>query len=442
MPPLSRRLVAPVPAESGRTVRPAKPPRLARLLVLILVAAFALLPLDAQATNDTPTQAVLLSAGSPSAADTLLGHSGGAYRFYRVSYPGGDQPVLFTLSYRPDAGGASQAFGLNLYGPSGQTFAGQTTGSSGGVTTVQVTLANPSAMDLLVQVYNYANGIAISYTLSASGLTGGGTEHLVARNNNAPSRAINVTGVNAVLGGSIVGNPAGAFQYYTLHYPGGNTPMTISMNASPAYPGELPAYGFNVYRVRAGRPAELVARGVTQARDASSATLSATVIDRASGTYQLQVENYWPGVPVNYGVHLTGQATAPVPAQGNRSSTHPNVLTSARMGATESLVGNAAGSFDYFRVTWPGSGSPLAISVTYASLAGIPSSNVGFDVWDGSTLLATVHPSPDANGVMAATWTYPTASTTSPSAQPLLVQVFNYAPGTRVTYTIDQVGAR
>ena len=48
--------------------------------------------------------------------------------------------------------------------------------------------------------------------------------------------------------GTIVGSSAGSFEYYTLRYPGGNTPLSVTMNASPVYAGSGQAIGFNLYR--------------------------------------------------------------------------------------------------------------------------------------------------------------------------------------------------
>jgi hypothetical protein len=417
--------------------------RFARLLLRFLLTAalgLALWPGLVAAANDTPETAIVLTAAHNSASDTLVGSPGGAYRYYRFHYQGGSAPAQVTLTFEPGYGSTgSQAVGFNLYGPSGLSFAGQNAGTNGNVSTAQYTLAFPAAMDVLVQVYNYTAGMSVSYTLTVAGISGGSTAGLVASRNTTPEQALSVTTINAALGGTLVGNAAGAFQYFTLRYPGGETPMTITMNASPTYNGAGLAYGFNIYRTNAlTGQSQLVASGVPIASDVNSTTLSATITNRAAATYQLQVVNYWPGVAVTYGISATGLAGPAPAASGNGDASHAIVLNSARPGATATLAGNSGGAFHYYLVQYPGSQSQLAIAVTYtSSLGGINLDALGFNVYNGSQLVTTSHPADDGFGVLAAEWRY-----ADPNPATFGIQVFNYAPGTSVSYTIYQVGSR
>src|SRR5262249_39293490 len=155
---------------------------------------------SAEAANDSRDRATPLDVTKNSVSDTLVGNTGGSYRYYRVTYQGRNAPVLFTLSYQPAYGGGNQAFGFNLYGPSGLSFAGQVTGTIGSSATAQYTLANGAAMGILVQVYNYTNGGSASFTLTVSGLSGGSTMTLSTQNNTTPEQAAPVSTINASIG--------------------------------------------------------------------------------------------------------------------------------------------------------------------------------------------------------------------------------------------------
>ncbi|HEX5415488.1 MAG TPA: hypothetical protein VFZ25_07470, partial [Chloroflexota bacterium] len=113
------------------------------------------------------------------------------------------------------------------------------------------------------------------------------------------------------------------------------------------------------------------------------------------------------------------------------------VLNSAHQGATATLSGSSGGSFQYYLVHYPGNNSTLSVSVTYASLSGVPPSAEGFSVYNGSTLEATARAADDGHGIQAATWTYQ-----DPNPATFGIQVFNYAPGSNVSYTIYQVGSQ
>ncbi len=406
-------------------------------VALFLVLALAV-PSVARAANDNPGSPLILTASNNSVSDTLVGSTGGAYRFYQIHYQGANAPVLVSLNASNYGSAGSQAFGFNLYGPSGLSFAGSTVQSGSNTSTAQFTLTNPAAMDVLIQVYNYTNGMPISFTLTVFGLSGGSSAGLVARNNTSPDQALNVTTINASLGGSLVGSAAGAFHYYTLRYPGGNSSLTITMNVTPVYTGQGQAYGFNVYRANPSNgQTTLVASGVPVAQDAYSMTLSATITERSAATYLLQVLNYWPGTSISYGITATGLAGPTIVARGNTDPGHAIVLNSARPGATGTLTGNRGGAYNFYLVSYPGNQSSLNLSLTFSSLGGASPSAVGFNVYQGASLVATVNPIDDGTGVQSAVWSYQ-----NPDPTTFGIQVFNYAQDATVSYTIYQVGSQ
>lgn len=408
-------------------------------LGLALILAMSLVgPEAAFAANTGPDTATPLSVTNNRVSATLVGSTGGAYQYYRVNYQGSNAPVNFTLTYQPGFGTGNGDFGFNLYGPSGLAFAGQVTNTTSNSATAQYTLANNAAITLLVQIYNYTPGASVNYTLTINGLSGGSTAVITGQTASSPGQAQNVTATNATIGGTIVGAAAGAFQYFNLHYPGGNASMTITMNASPTYTaaGSV-AYGFTLYQTLPNGQTSTVANSSVTAQDTNSMTLSATVTQPASATYQLQVYNYWPGVTVHYGIQATGLALPAPVVSGNTDSGHAVVLNSAHPGATATLPGANAGAFNYYLVKYPGSASSFNLSVTYKNAGGAQASALGFNVYEGANLVATAHAIDNGSGVLTAVWTYTDANPHS-----FGVQVFNYQSGATATYTIYESGSQ
>jgi hypothetical protein len=407
---------------------------LAAALILTLLG-----PSIASAANTTADTAIPLSVSHNSVSNTLVGTTGGAYQYYTVRYQGSNAPVNFMLSYQPGFGTGNQAFGFNLYGPSGMAFAGQVTNTTSNSAIAQYTLTNVNAMTVLIQVYNYTAGGSVDYTLTVTGLSGGSTTVLSGGSATSPGQAKPITTPNAAIGGSLHGTLAGTFNYFTLQYPGGNASMTITMNASPIYtaPGNLP-YGFQVYQTLPNGQTSLVASSVVTAQSISSnsMTLSATVVQPAAATYQLQVFNYWQNVSVNYGIQVTGAAPPAPVVSGNTDASRAIVLNSARPGATATLAGANSGSFNYYLVNYPANSS-FNLSVTFTNPGGAQTAALGFKVYEGANLVATVPSYNNGTGIYPAVWTY-----VDPSPHTFGIQVYNYQSNTAATYTIYESGSR
>jgi hypothetical protein len=411
--------------------------RLRSILLCFLLVGTLVAPPLAQAANTTLDQTQKLDVTSPSVVGTLVGSPGGAYNYYQVNYQGGNAPILFTLTYSPFWGSGNNTFGFNLYGPSGLTFAGQVTGTNGNTATAQFTLVNGAAMSVLVQVYNYSNGGSVNYTLTMSGLSGGSSATVVGQTNTTPGQAIAVSTISASLGGAIVGSSAGSFHYYTLLYPGGNSSLAVTMNATPVYSGSGQAIGFNLYRQVPNQPTILTARSTVTAQDVHSVTTSATITGPSAAVYELQVYNYWPEVSISYGITATGLAGPAPLATGNGDDAHAIVLTSAQPGATGVLDGNRGGAYQFYLVTYPGNNSTFAVSITYQATGGASPEALGFKVYDGANLATTVVLSDDGTGTPSGVWTYQ-----SQNAKTFGIQVFNYAANTTASYVLYQIGAQ
>src|SRR5690242_20410894 len=94
--------------------------------ILIGLTMLFLLATPALALNDSAGSPMVLNAGQNSISDNLTGTPGGAYRYFQIAYQGGSAPVLVSLNFLPGYGTTgAQAFGFNIYGPNGISFAGQ-----------------------------------------------------------------------------------------------------------------------------------------------------------------------------------------------------------------------------------------------------------------------------------------------------------------------------
>ena len=392
--------------------------------------------------SSVPAGAGALTVVSNSVSRSLVGSPGGAYDYYHFAYPGANLPVQVTIVFQPGYPSTGpQGFGFNLFGPNGITFESQPVGTNDNLSTGQWTYAFPGASDVLVQVFNYTAGMQVGYTLTVSGLAGGGATTLIGGSNTTPDRAVDITTINATIGGTLaaptnVGQPTA--YYYTIHYPGGMAPLTVTMNAAPPYSGQGLAYGYLVTCPNAtGGPPLTALSAYPVSGDINSQTLSSTWTQQSAATCSLQISNYWIGHMVSFGVSITGMAGPAPPAAGNMTANHPTVLNSARPGATETITNSGPDVFNYYLINYPGNQSQLYVSITYSSTGGAPDNALGFQVYNGSTLETTVHPYDDGHGVHSGFWQY-----ADPDPATFLIQVQNYAKNTTSSYIIYQVGSQ
>lgn len=390
-----------------------------RLVLALLLLALAAPPTVAQeAPNAVSAGALPLTSEQPSAADTLWGSSAGAFRYYRFEYPGGFLPITLTLTFAPGlATVGADRFGLNLYGPAGLAGRGAATSD----TRVELTLRTGASGEYLVQVFNYAAGQAVQFTLSVAGLMAPAP----AVENDAPERAIALEPPAGVVSGQLVGQATGAFHYFTLAYPGGGQALTITLTYPVAAGVPSGAVGFNLYR-----GARLIAQGVETSRSASDVTVSATVRSPAASVFTLQVGNYAAGRTVPYWLAVSGLAARPAAVRGGATPAEAVTLVPTG-GAAASLVGSRAGAFHFYRVAYGGGNAPLTIVLTLERTGGAPANALGFDLYADGTLVGQAPAADDGTGLLVATWTY-----VAGGAATLTIQVVNYWEGARADYTI------
>src|SRR5581483_603629 len=218
-------------------------------IVLLLALVPALVPASALAVNDTNATAQPMDAAHNTASDTLTGNSGGAYRYFAINYPGGGVPVPITMTAQPGFGTGGVATGFKVYGPTG--FVGDAIVNDHSTTssTYAFTIAHTIPGTYYVQVFNYIQGMPLSFQLSIGGLGAAPqpaapaaapapapaapapaapppAPTAAAPDNTTPEGAIVLSQTTSTSGGTLPGKRDGNFNYFWLDYPGGNTNMT------------------------------------------------------------------------------------------------------------------------------------------------------------------------------------------------------------------------
>src|SRR5438067_5856477 len=124
------------------------------VVVLATLLAFLVTPMSALAVNDSMASAAPVAAPGGNFNDTLTGDSGGAFRWFRIDYPGGAVPVPVTMRAQPGRGTGGVATGFKLYGPTGLVGEAVPDNTSTTDSTYAFTLANTVPGAYYVQVYN------------------------------------------------------------------------------------------------------------------------------------------------------------------------------------------------------------------------------------------------------------------------------------------------
>ncbi|HZR00379.1 MAG TPA: hypothetical protein VFC93_16375 [Chloroflexota bacterium] len=450
-------------------------------IVLLLALVPALVPASALAVNDTNATAQPMDAAHNTASDTLTGNSGGAYRYFAINYPGGGVPVPITMTAQPGFGTGGVATGFKVYGPTG--FVGDAIVNDHSTTssTYAFTIAHTIAGTYYVQVFNYIQGMPLSFQLSVGGLGAAPqpaaptaapassapagepipappppeaapapapaapapaapppAPTAAAPDNTTPEGAIVLSQTTSTSGGTLPGKRDGNFNYFWLDYPGGNTNMTITLGYSPLALNSDQAVGFKVYRQDPSDPtkAQVAGESSETGRNSSSATEGFTLNQGAAERVLLQVFNYLDGITINYTLIVSGLA-GPVVDAGD-VSTPDKALTlapNAQLAARGNFVGDKSGRFNYFLFPYPGGNKVVTVTVTSEANAQIGDGQFGFNLWDGTNRVGTAAGGVDQRGRRTASLTI-----NQGDAKLFGIQVYNYTPGIDVHYTIAITG--
>ncbi len=222
--------------------------------------------------------------------------------------------------------------------------------------------------------------------------------------------------------GTIVGDWAGAFDYYILKHPGAGRPVTLRMVFTPWHPNNERGIGFNLYAEQ-GR---LAGQGTRV--EGRPTELAITLTADFPTEYLVQVHNYYQGFRISYTLTPEGLAKAIAevgpPAKGGTAQ-QPSLLVDLAQG---SVPGLRHGSFDFYEFRHPG-GKPIWIKMIYQPNHWIIAHGVGFNVYRRADLVARGQPLGLDQHIR---WVKlePKEPTT------YLIQVYNYIPEIVLTYRL------
>jgi hypothetical protein len=231
------------------------------------------------------------------ASGMLTGDRAGSFAYYTINYPGDLRVVTIELEFAPADPVTRLGVGLNVYGPGGYVI-GQTSAedpsSEDKVLTIRYSDDNEATW--LVQVYNYIPNHTISYSVTAKGLP----EETTTSPTTTPQPSIETqppASLDTTVGGSLTGQPAGAFKFYEFSYAGDGSDVEVAMRYVPDNDLIAKGVGFVIYG-----PSGEVARGAGTGRPTEREAVFSSDV---AGTYLIQVYNYIVGLTIEYAVDRT-----------------------------------------------------------------------------------------------------------------------------------------
>jgi hypothetical protein len=384
------------------------------------------------AVNDSTATAIPLDASHSTASDQLTGNSGGAFRYYSFVYPGAGVPVPITMQAQPGHGTTGVAAGFNVYGPGGFSIPAIASDQSTTSSSYGATVSSATAGTYFIQVFNYIQGLPLSFQLAVNGLQATPTPGA----GSSPSQPIVLQQTSVTTGGQLTGSTSGAFTFYLVNYPGAQTPMTITVGYSPITSTSDKAVGCNLYRNEPTSPSTstLVGQCAESGRNATSATTTFTLRADGAAPYLLQVNNYLAGITIDFTLIVTGMTGPMAQVSTNTTSESAFVLSPASPAAQGQLVGNSQGGFNYFVMQYPGGNANVLITLTSPPNSQIGDGTFGFNLYVGSNHVGQSNAGLDALGERTTTF-----ALTQSDAQTFGIQVFNYANAT-ASYVITVQG--
>jgi hypothetical protein len=106
-------------------------------------------------------------------SQTLAANSGGSFAYFSFPSPGGTPPTTVSLTYSPANSMVSQAVGFTVFDEWANNIGSVAQPATQNFTagTLTVDLSRPVGEHLTIQVFNYTNGITISFRLSVAGIS-------------------------------------------------------------------------------------------------------------------------------------------------------------------------------------------------------------------------------------------------------------------------------
>jgi hypothetical protein len=225
----------------------------------------------------------------------------------------------------------------------------------------------------------------------------------------------------------LVGNTGGAIDTYQFIVPQPISAPTVTVTFSPSTVGDGSQGGFNVYvdGLQVGSGTRTPTPGV----------LTYTLPQHPSGSAVVQVFSY-SATPSSFTIQSTGvpAGTGNGPATGTSTAAQPVPLNGTLSG---NLPAAPTGAFAYFGFPSPGSSPPSTVTLIYSPADAEVNQAVGFNVIDQYSNNIGNATQPAGQNLPSATLSLDLSRT---PGEPLSIQVFNYAPGVKVTYQLSVSG--
>ena len=238
----------------------------------------------------------------------------------------------------------------------------------------------------------------------------------------------------AAVDGTLAGNSAGAFDYYSVQYAGDESVVTIEVRYRPADPVTKMGFGLNVY----GPNGYFIGQGRGVMDTGGDGLLRLQYSDSNPATWLVQVYNYIPDHAVSYSIVVDGLTEAQQPAATAatlEAVAQPEVEPAAEAAVSGHLVGSDAGAFAFYSVQYPGEGSVASVEMRYVPGDPITTAGVGLNVYGpAGQLVGRGHQVSNTGGDGLLQWDY-----RSDEACTLVVQVYNYLDGGAIHYSITGV---
>jgi hypothetical protein len=203
---------------------------LSRLVLGVFLAlSMVMTALAAGPDGLSPTTALPIST---SISGSLTGSSVGSFSYATFNYAGDGSQGTISFTFSPTDPLTAKAVGVNLFqnGASLGTLSGVSPTPGNASLTFSSSVAGP----VLVQVFNYAQDVPVSFGLSLAGVNQSmpapaPTVAPTPAPSDSAANPLSLTGAPTVL----PGNSSGSFDYYTLDYPGDGSTQSLTLNFAP-----------------------------------------------------------------------------------------------------------------------------------------------------------------------------------------------------------------
>jgi hypothetical protein len=263
-----------------------------------------------------------------------------------------------------------------------------------------------------------AIALALSFVGGAAAATSDGL---------SPATAIDLVGTQ---NGSSLGQSSGAFDYYTVDYPGKGVVATVSLTFWPNDPTTANAIGMNAYQ---GGTLLAKMNGIGNPPGTHVLSFSSPT----AGPVLVQFYNYAPGVQVGYQVTLGGITPPPLSTTSTAASpAAPAVSSPAESGGltgptSGTLAGNIAGTYAYYTIFASNTGVAQAVHLWFSPNYGYVAGGVYVVVYQNGTKIGFAHGANASPAGSLTTWYIPN------TIGSVLIQIGNYTPNVTIGYSIS-----